>query len=110
MHCRVFTLLSALGLAGLSLAAPTAPVSPALASGGVSFTARHILSENCFACHGPDEKQRKAGLRLDQPNRAVVAGDILAIDHLLADGGGTEFELKVRAELRRNPAGLNPFP
>ncbi len=24
-----------------------------------------ILSENCFACHGPDAKQRKAKLRLD---------------------------------------------
>src|SRR5947209_1575389 len=24
-----------------------------------------ILSDNCFACHGPDAKQRKARLRLD---------------------------------------------
>jgi hypothetical protein len=27
---------------------------------------RPILAENCFQCHGPDAKQLKAGLRLDQ--------------------------------------------
>ncbi len=26
---------------------------------------RPILSDNCFACHGPDDKQRKGGLRFD---------------------------------------------
>ncbi len=33
---------------------------------------RPILSENCFACHGPDSAARKAGLRLDQRDAAVA--------------------------------------
>ncbi len=32
---------------------------------------RPILSENCFQCHGPDERQRHGGLRLDQRDFAI---------------------------------------
>ncbi len=33
---------------------------------------RPILSDNCFACHGQDKANRKAGLRLDLREEAIV--------------------------------------
>ncbi len=36
---------------------------------------RPILSENCFACHGLDAKQRKADLRLDVAANALAERD-----------------------------------
>ena len=38
---------------------------------------RPILSENCFACHGPDSASRKAKLRLDQRDAAIQAEAIV---------------------------------
>ncbi|MFO0845071.1 MAG: PSD1 and planctomycete cytochrome C domain-containing protein [Gemmataceae bacterium] len=38
---------------------------------------RPILRDACFACHGPDAKQRKADLRLDQRDAAVRHGALV---------------------------------
>ena len=38
-----------------------------------NFHVKPILSDKCFACHGPDAKKRQAGLRLDNEEGAFKA-------------------------------------
>ncbi len=40
-----------------------------------------ILTENCFQCHGPDDHQRKAKLRLDVKDAALGHGSVIVPGH-----------------------------
>src|SRR6056297_391131 len=54
------------------------------ADDGIDFNRdiRPLLSDRCFACHGPDAEHRKADFRIDDPaaatDWAIVPGDAAA--------------------------------
>ncbi|HEX5219916.1 MAG TPA: PSD1 and planctomycete cytochrome C domain-containing protein [Verrucomicrobiae bacterium] len=85
-----------IGLGWLALAIST----PAAETISYNRDVRPILSDNCFQCHGPDEKTRKGKFRLDVREDAVAKGAI-------EPGKPNESELITRV-FTKNPDDLMP--
>ena len=59
---------------------------------------RPILSDKCFACHGPDVNKVKAGLRLDIPSRAFAELEKNKGHYAIVPGFPEKSELITRIE------------
>lgn len=70
---------------------------------------RPILSDKCFACHGPDVNKVKAGLRLDIPSRAFAELEKNKGHYAIVPGYPEKSELMVRIE-SNDPKIMMPLP
>src|SRR2546422_8456 len=92
------------------LALPATP-SRGVAAGGIGVVdfnrdIRPILSDNCYQCHGPDEKARKAKLRLDTKEGAFRLKEDKAV---ILPGKSAESEL-IRRVTNTDPDEVMPPP
>ncbi len=83
-------------LSGVRLAA----AEPATTPEAVDYNrhVRQILSNHCYACHGPDEAQRQAGLRLDQKEPALAELDSGSRAIVPGASGKSELVARVTAD------------
>lgn len=74
-----------------------------------NFHVRPILSDRCYACHGPDENARKADLRLDTEEAAFTALDSLGEHFAIFPGDLDKSQMVYRIE-SDNPDEIMPPP
>src|ERR1043165_9087424 len=99
--------LRQLSTAGIVLiAASHAQAAPPSSAINYSRDILPILSDNCYHCHGPDEKARKAKLRLDLKEGAFRVKDNVAV---IVPGDSRKSEL-VRRITSTDPDEVMPPP
>ncbi len=98
-----------------SLAIPCVAFLLLLNPSGTGFTQdidfnsdiRPILSNKCLACHGPDEENLEAGLRLDDPK--VALNELESGEYAIVAGKPTDSEL-LRRVVSTGPDEMMPPP
>ncbi|MEM6342906.1 MAG: DUF1553 domain-containing protein [Bacteroidota bacterium] len=118
MYLRLYRWqLSCLGLILFALAACQSPYPEGVAEAedllpaqiDFNLHVKPILSDRCFACHGPDKAKQKAGLRLDE--REASLADLPENPGLFAIvAGDPEKSEVVRRILDQDPERLMPPP
>ncbi|HEY2573753.1 MAG TPA: DUF1549 domain-containing protein, partial [Verrucomicrobiaceae bacterium] len=88
----------------LGLSLPAALLS---AEANFNRSIRPILSGHCFACHGPDAKARKAGLRLDLREEALKPAKSGATPIVPGDSARSELVKRITAS---DPDEIMPPP
>ena len=98
-YCNSVFMLSVSTVVALSRFAAAEPVN-------FSREVLPVLSDRCFYCHGPDEKHRKADLRLDDEPAAKAVGK----NGAAIVPGAPEKSLIIQRMLSKDPDELMPPP
>ena len=91
----------------LVIAAAALPASATAAGPDFNRDIRPILSNRCFKCHGPDEANQEAGLRLDHREAAIQELD--SGERAIVPGHADSSELVARI-MSDDPALVMPPP
>ena len=72
-----------------------------------NYHVKPILSDRCYSCHGPDEKSRRAGLRLDLEKTAFMQ---LSSGKTAIDAGSISGSEMAHRILSNDPDEVMPTP